>query len=77
MRIWQHRVFIDDNDPTASANTAKKLSNWGFGSANGAYVWSSSEYHSNAAVAVTSNGDVTTNGKGNQFGVVPVLEIPA
>lgn len=77
MRIWQHRVFIDDNDPTASANTAKKLSNWGFGSAGGTYVWSSSEYSSNYAVCVNSNGRVNADGKSTQFGVVPVLEILA
>lgn len=78
MRIWQHRAFIDDNDPTAAANTSKKLStNWGFGSAGGAYVWSSSECTSDYAVHVNSNGHVNDNYKTNQFGVVPVLEIPA
>lgn len=77
MRIWQHRAFIDANDPTVGANSTKALSNWGFGSANGAYVWSSSEYYSNSAVCVGSSGDVTNGGKGSQFGVVPVLEIPA
>lgn len=78
MRIWQHRAFIDDNDPTAAANTSKKLStNWGFGSAGGANVWSSSEYDSNSAVTVSSNGNVSNDYKYYQFGVVPVLEIPA
>lgn len=78
MRIWQHRAFIDDNDPTAAANTSKKLStNWGFGSAHGAYVWSSSESNSNSAVLVNSGGYVNDYGKNDQFGVVPVLEIPA
>ena len=77
MRIWQHRNFIDTNDPTAAANTAKKLSAWGFGSADGASVWSSSEYPSNSAVGVNSNGSVNGSGKNGQCGVVPVLEIPA
>lgn len=77
MRIWQHRVFIDDNDPTASANTTKKLSNWGFGSAGGAAVWSSSECGGAHAVGVYSGGNVNYNYKDGQFGVVPVLEIPA
>ena len=77
MRIWQHRNFIDTNDPTAAANTAKKLSAWGFGSAGGAAVWSSSEYSSSSAVLVNSSGDVNANGKNDQFGVVPVMEIPA
>jgi hypothetical protein len=77
MRIWQHRDFIDTNDPTAAANTSKKLSAWGFGSADGAGVWSSSEYGSYYAVRVTSSGSVGYDSKSNQFGVVPVLEIPA
>ena len=77
MRIWQHRDFIDTNDPTAAANTAKKLSAWGFGSANGANVWSSSEYTSDNAVRVNSSGNVNDYTKDLQFGVVPVLEIPA
>ena len=77
MRIWQHRDYIDSMDPTAAANTAKKLSNWGFGSANGAAVWSSSEYGSNYAVYVYSSGHVYRDNKYAQFGVVPVLEIPA
>ena len=77
MRIWQHRDFIDTNDPTAAANTAKKLSAWGFGSARGAYVWSSSEYSSYNPVCVGSGGDVIYYDKSGQFGVVPVLEIPA
>ena len=64
-------------DPTAGANTAKKLSNWGFGSANGAAVWSSSEYNSYGTVYVTSNGTVSYNYKYPRLGVVPVLEIPA
>jgi hypothetical protein len=76
MRIWQHRDFIDTNDPTAAANTSKKLSAWGFGSADGAGVWSSSEYGSYYAVRVTSSGSVGYDSKSNQFGVVPVLEIP-
>ena len=77
MRIWQHRDYIDSMDPTAAANTAKKLSNWGFGSATGARVWSSSEGDSGGAVGVASNGAVNYYNKNAQFGVVPVLEIPA
>ena len=77
MRIWQHRDFIDTNDPTAAANAAKKLSAWGFGSADGADVWSSSECNSNNAVGVVSSGNVNGYDKYLQFGVVPVLEIPA
>ena len=77
MRIYQARTIIDGLDTTAAANTTKKLSNWGFGSANGAYVWSASESSSYGAWNVYSNGDLSSNLKYNQFGVVPALEIPA
>ena len=77
MRIYQARTIIDGLDTTAAANTTKKLSNWGFGSATGAYVWSASECNSSNAWTVLSNGTLTNNTKYNQFGVVPALEIPA
>ena len=77
MRIYQARTIIDGLDTTAAANTTKKLSNWGFGSANGAYVWSASEYNSNHAWYVNSNGNLLNYSKTSQFGVVPALEIPA
>lgn len=77
MRIYQARTLIDAADPTASTNASKKLENWSFGSVDGAYVWSASESVRNAAWYVNSNGTVSTYFKCNQFGVVPVLEIPA
>lgn len=77
MRIYQARTIIDGLDTTAAANTAKKLSNWGFGSANGAHVWSASEYNSDFAWSVYSDGNLNFNSKNYQFGVVPTLEIPA
>lgn len=77
MRIYQARTIIDGLDTTAAANTAKKLSNWGFGSANGAHVWSASERNSDFAWNVYSDGNLNFNSKNYQFGVVPTLEIPA
>lgn len=77
MRLYQARTIVDALDPTASANTAKKLSAWGFGSANGAYVWSASEYTNDAAWSVGSVGNLVTGYKLNRYGCVPSLEIPA
>ena len=77
MRIYQSRAVIDSLDPTATANAAKKLTAWGFGSAVGAYVWSASEYFSNLACTVGSGGDLPNSPKCNRFGCVPALEIPA
>ena len=77
MRLYQIRNGVDALDPTASANTTKKLSNWGFGSAGGGYVFSASEYSSPSAWGVYSSGAVSSNDKYYQFGCVPSLEIPA
>ena len=77
LKIWQHRDFIDANDPTIGDFPDYALANWGFGSASGALVWSSSEYNSSYAVYVSSGGGVYNSNKNYQFGVVPVLEIPA
>lgn len=77
MRIYQSRTVIDSLDITVAANTAKKLSNWGFGSAYGVHVWSASEYNSTSAWIVHENGAPTSSGKHSQIGVVPALEIPA
>ena len=77
MRIYQARTIIDNLDTTAAANTTKKLSNWGFGSADGAAVWSASEAISYGAWYVTSSGGSNNPYKYTRFGVVPALEIPA
>ena len=77
MRIYQARTLIDGLDTTAAANTARKLENWGFGSASGPVVWSSSEESSTNAWSAYSNGHVSSHGKHYHFGVVPALEIPA
>ena len=77
MRIYQARTVIDSLDSTATANAAKKLTTWGFGSADGAYVWSASEYSSSGAWSVDSGGCLLIGTKRNRFGCVPALEIPA
>ena len=77
MRIYQARTVIDSLDSTATANAAKKLTAWGFGSADGAYVWSASEYNSSNAWSLNSGGGLYYNNKNNRFGCVPALEIPA
>lgn len=77
MRLYQARTIVDALDPTASANTAKKLSAWGFGSVGGTTVWSASESSSNFAWLVNSDGSVYGNTKTNRFGCVPTIEIPA
>ena len=77
MRIYQARTVIDSLDSTATANAAKKLTAWGFGSAGGAYVWSASEYSSNGAWNVSSGGSLGSNAKSLRVGCVPALEIPA
>lgn len=77
MRLYQTRSVVDALDSTASANSAKKLSAWGFGSADGSLVWSASECNSSNAWHVNSDGNLGYNGKNRRFGCVPSLEIPA
>lgn len=77
MRLYQARNVVDALDSTASANSAKKLSGWGFGSAGGSGVWSASEYNSSRAWYVRSDGHLNGNNKNGRFGCVPSLEIPA
>lgn len=77
MRIYQARTLIDAADPTASANTAKRLREWGFGSRIGPYVWSASENSSHYVWHVNSSGNIAPGYKHIEIGVVPALEIPA
>ena len=77
MRIYQARTVIDSLDSTATANAAKKLTAWGFGSADGASVWSASESSYIGAWAVLPDGSLLGDSKNYRFGCVPVLEIPA
>ena len=77
MRIYQARTVIDSLDSTATANAAKKLTAWGFGSAGGACVWSASELSGSHAWHVCSGGGLYNYIKDLRFGCVPALEIPA
>ena len=43
--------------------------------ANGANVWSSSEYNSNNVRNVNYNGNCNNANKNNEYGVAPVLDI--
>lgn len=74
--IYRVRDLIDGIDPTAAANTTKKLSNWGFGASNGSRCWSSSEASSYYAWIVDSDGAAFNHYfKSNVFGVIPILEL--
>lgn len=77
MRIYQARTVIDSLDSTATANATKKLTAWGFGSADGPAVWSASESNSIYAWSVNSGGYLSNYSKFIRFGCVPALEIPA
>ena len=77
MRIYQARTVIDSLDSTATANAAKKLTAWGFGSAGGACVWSASEHGANRTWGVNSSGTFNNPIKSDRLGCVPALEIPA
>ena len=73
--VFSRRDFVDANDPTASANTSKKLSNWGFG--NSVVCSSSGGDYSTRCAAVNLNGvAIATYSRADYFGVIPVLEIP-
>ena len=72
--VRTHKNLIDSLDETGTANPTLKLSNWGFGSASGAYLWCSSEYGSNFAWIVSASGE--NNGyKNYQYGVVAARRI--
>ena len=76
MRIYQARTVIDSLDSTATANAAKKLTAWGFGS-DFAGVWSASELNSRYACGVNSGGCLSYITKNIRVGCAPALEIPA
>lgn len=72
--VYSKRNYIDANDPTAATNTAKKLSNWGFGAQ---HVFSSTGgVASSTAVGVTEAGKATELVRTATYGVIPILEIP-
>lgn len=73
--VYSKKDYVDANDPTASSNTAKKLSNWGFGNT---WVCSSTAGDSSSrVVALNLNGIATAqNNRTDYYGVIPILEIP-
>ena len=73
-QIYDNRTELDALDPTAEANSTKKLSNWGVGSSN-ANVWSSNEFSSEKAWKLYSNGWYSED-KNGVAGVIPIIEIP-
>lgn len=73
--VYSKKDYVDANDPTASSNTAKKLSNWGFG--NSSVCSSTAGDSSSRVVALNLNGIATAqNNRTNYYGVIPILEIP-
>ena len=75
-QIFNMRTELDALDPTAEANSTKKLSNWGFGS-NYSYVWSSNECDVHGSWVLGSDdswGDIGEF-KHSTCGVVPIIEI--
>ena len=74
-QIFNKKTELDALDPTAEANSTKKLSNWGFGSQY-ALVWSSNEYDSERSWLIDSSGLGKYSNKNNDtYGVCPILEI--
>ena len=70
------KTELDALDPTAEANSSKKLSNWGFGSQY-TWVWSSNAYNDNTTWFLKSDGSWDVNPKdAADTGVVPIIEIP-
>lgn len=75
-QIYNKKSELDALDPTAEANSTKKLSNWGFGSQY-ALVWSSNEYDSERSWLIDSSGLGKYSNKNNDtYGVCPIIEIP-
>ena len=75
-QIFNMKTELDALDPTAEANSTKKLSNWGFGSQY-TWVWSSNAYNDNTTWFLKSDGSWDVNPKdAADTGVVPIIEIP-
>ena len=74
-QIYNKKSELDALDPTAEANSTKKLSNWGFGSQY-ALVWSSNEYDSERSWLIDSSGLGKYSNKNNDtYGVCLIIEI--
>lgn len=67
--IWQNRVQIEQNDPTAEQYSSTNFS-------SGRTFWSSTQYSATSAWTFTSSGVIVSAGKTLAKFVVPVLEIP-
>lgn len=75
-QIYNKKSELDALDPTATTNSTKKLSNWGFGSQY-ALVWSSNERDSERSWLIDSSGLGKYSNKNNDtYGVCPIIEIP-
>lgn len=73
--VYSKKDYVDANDPTAPSNTAKKLSNWGFG--NSSVCSSTAGDSTSSVVALDLNGRATAgNRNSGYYGVIPILEIP-
>mgnify|MGYP005939690367 FL=1 len=82
MHIYQARTRIDALDPTASANTEMKLSNWVFKQMVSNWgenrVYSANQSSPMCVIPVYFSGKIdTSTGKYRPFGVIPVKEIDA
>ncbi len=76
LQIFNKKTELDALDPTAEANSTKKLSNWGFGS-NSEYVLTSNECSKWRSWEMGSSGSFNDYNKGNgNRGVCPIIEIP-
>ncbi len=76
LQIFNKKTELDALDPTAEANSTKKLSNWGFGS-NSEYVLTSNEFSKWDSWEMGPSGSYNNYSKGNgNRGVCPIIEIP-
>ena len=76
LQIFNKKTELDALDPTAEANSTKKLSNWGFGS-NSEYVLTSNECSKWRSWEMGPSGSYNDYNKGNDNrGVCPIIEIP-
>lgn len=76
LQIFNKKTELDALDPTAEANSTKKLSNWGFGS-NSEYVLTSNEFSKLNSWEMGPSGSYNSYSKRNgNRGVCPIIEIP-
>lgn len=76
LQIFNKKTELDALDPTAEANSTKKLSNWGFGS-NSEYVLTSNEFSKWFSWEMGPSGSYNNYSKrDDNRGVCPIIEIP-